>query len=259
MLSPLLTSRPKLDKPVECNPDEDEEIIEANVGVLLGCRSVSPDQVCLASEASSLGGFCYSSSSFMGTRSLQWEESVYGVCDPTSPLYQDYADRCSEFDWTTPKRAEEVYRHLLFFPQKQTECGESRRVHPGRRRNHRGENVGALGMGCHTTGGTDHQVCTRESVDSPLGGFCYPSSLFMSTTTRNLQFEWTNYVVCDPTFPSFGNYDCDCSDVVLTTQSGSISCRRPTQCLGSLSFMDVTIPCMTTTTSTNSFVKGTFW
>ena len=96
--SPLLSNRPKLDNPVECIPDE--EITEANVGVL-GCSSVSADQVCRASVDSSLGGFCYSSSSFMDTRSLQYQGYIYGACDPTSPDYQRYDCDCSDFDNTT--------------------------------------------------------------------------------------------------------------------------------------------------------------
>ena len=97
LLSPLLSSRPKLeDLVVECNPDE-EDITEANVGVL-GC---SPDQVCLASEEFPSGGFCYPSSSLMDTRSLQYEGFNYDVCDPTLPYFENYGCDCTDFDMTT--------------------------------------------------------------------------------------------------------------------------------------------------------------
>ena len=99
--SPLLTNRPKLDNPVECNPHQEDEITDANVGVL-GC---SPDQICRASVDSPLGGFCYPSSSTSSsfvytTRRLQVSQGVLDGCDPTSPFYQDYDCDCSNFDNT---------------------------------------------------------------------------------------------------------------------------------------------------------------
>ena len=116
-------------------------------------------------------------------------------------------------------------------------------------------NVGVLRC---TNNGISDQVC-RASVDSSLGGFCYTSSSSSSSfmeSRRNLQFERTNYIVCDPSSPYFEKDDCDCSNFDLTTKSGSISCRRPTQCLGS-QFYGCYETCMTST-GTNSFVNGTF-